>query len=85
MTEQTSSPTTSDDLERSPFASTVTHELNTVEDVADIVGVAPATVRWWIHVGRAPRSFKIAGGRRTYFTRRDVIAWLEQQHADASA
>ena len=86
MTEQTSTPTTSgDDLERSPFASTVVHELNTVEDVADIFGVAPATVRWWIHVGRAPRHFKIAGGRRTYFTRADVIRWLEAQHASASA
>lgn len=86
MTEQqTSSLTTSDDLEASPFASTVVHELNTVEDVADIFGVAPATVRWWIHVGRAPRHFKIAGGRRTYFTRADVIRWLEAQHASATA
>lgn len=83
MTEQKTSAATAsgDDLEASPFASTVVHELNTVEDVADIFGVAPATVRWWIHVGRAPRSFKIAGGRRTYFTRADVISWLEQQHA----
>ncbi|WP_191564608.1 helix-turn-helix transcriptional regulator [Janibacter melonis] len=59
----------------------MTKELCTVEDLASIAGVTPATVRWWVHVGRAPRNFKIAGGRRTYFARADVIAWLEQGRA----
>lgn len=67
--------------ERSPFADAVTSELLTVDDLAALTGVTAATVRWWVHVGRAPRSFKIAGGRRTYFARADVLTWLEDSHA----
>lgn len=65
----------------SPLAAMVTKELLTVEDVSELTGAAPATVRWWVSVGRGPRAFRIAGGRRNYFARADVLAWLEDSHA----
>lgn len=70
---------------QSPFAAMVTKELLSAEDLAEMTGVTPATVRWWMHVGRAPRAFKIAGGRRNYFAKADVIAWLEESHAASAA
>jgi prophage regulatory protein len=36
---------------------------------------APAeTVRYWVHIGKAPRSIKV--GRRRLFRRADVMAWI---------
>lgn len=60
--------------ESSPFADAIPKAILNVEEFAEIAGVAPATVRSWVHVGRAPQSFRIAGGRRVYFAKADVIA-----------
>lgn len=48
------------------------------DDVAEVMGVTSATVRWWLHTGRGPRSFKTPGGRRSYYLRDDVLAWLRE-------
>jgi len=49
-----------------------------VEDVSERIGVPAPTLRWWRHVGRGPKSFKI--GRRLAYLEGDVDAWLEEQY-----
>ena len=42
---------------------------------------APAeTVRYWVHIGKAPRSIKV--GRRRLFRRADVMAWIAARDAE---
>lgn len=38
------------------------------------------TVRYWRHIGKGPRSFKV--GRRVLYDKRDVEAWLEAAKAE---
>lgn len=45
-------------------------------EVAAITRAPVETVRYWRHVGKGPRSFKV--GRRVLYRRSDVEAWLEQ-------
>lgn len=65
------------------FAALVTKERNLTEDVAEIAGTTPATVRWWRHVGRGPRGFTLPGSRRTIYMRADLIAWLEDAYRNS--
>jgi excisionase family DNA binding protein len=53
------------------------HELLTVEEVADLLRVPVATVRWWRHVGSGPQGFKV--GRFVRYRAADVYAWIEAQ------
>lgn len=54
-------------------------EYMTTEEVANVVRAPAENVRYWRHVGKGPRSFKV--GRRVLYARADVEAWL----ADARA
>lgn len=67
------------------FAALVTKERNLTEDVAEIAGANPATVRWWKHVGRGPRCFTLPGSRRTIYMRADIVAWLEDAYRASQA
>lgn len=49
--------------------------LLTTEEVAAYFRTVPATVRFWRHVGKGPRSFKV--GRRVLYRESDVQAWQE--------
>lgn len=44
----------------------------TTEDVASLFRTSPETVRWWRHVGKGPRWFKM--GRRVLYAESDVQA-----------
>ena len=52
-------------------------ELFTLADVAELLRVPPATLRYWRHLGTGPRSFRI--GRHVRYYRGDVEAWLSNQ------
>jgi predicted DNA-binding transcriptional regulator AlpA len=52
-------------------------ELLTIQEVADVVRVPVATLRYWRHVGTGPRSFRI--GRSVRYWRTEVFAWLDNQ------
>lgn len=54
-----------------------------VEEVAEMIRKSPASFRYMIHVGTAPKSAKI-GGRRM-FRESDVLAWIDEQFARESA
>ncbi len=52
-------------------------ELLTLADVAALLRVPPATLRYWRHLGTGPRSFRV--GRHVRYYRGDVEAWLRSQ------
>jgi excisionase family DNA binding protein len=52
-------------------------ELFTLGEVANLLRVPPATVRYWRHQGTGPRSFRI--GRHVRYQRSDVETWLRDQ------
>ena len=58
-------------------------ELMTMNEVADVVRVPVATLRYWRHLGSGPRSFRI--GRSVRYWRTEVLLWLEQQSNNPQA
>ena len=50
----------------------------TTAEVAELLRVPSETVRFWRHVGKGPRSFKIPGGRRVLYARADVEAFIAE-------
>jgi DNA-binding transcriptional MerR regulator len=52
-------------------------ELLTIGEVATIVRVPVATLRYWRYLGTGPRSFRI--GRGVRYWHHDVQAWLRDQ------
>jgi excisionase family DNA binding protein len=56
----------------------------TTAEVAAAVRAPAETVRYWRHVGKGPKSFKV--GRRVLYAEDDVLAWLaEAQRAGEAA
>jgi predicted DNA-binding transcriptional regulator AlpA len=55
----------------------VEDELLTIAEVADVVRVPVATLRYWRHLGTGPHSFRI--GRGVRYWRSEVSAWLHGQ------
>lgn len=58
-------------------------DLLTMKEVADVVRVPVATLRYWRHLGTGPRSFRI--GRSVRYWRTEVLHWLEEQSNDPQA
>ena len=52
-------------------------ELLTIGEVADIVRVPIATLRYWRHLGTGPRSFRV--GRSVRYWHHEVTTWLQSQ------
>lgn len=48
-------------------------------EVAELARTSAETVRYWRHVGKGPKSFKV--GRRVLYDRADVEAWLDAAKA----
>jgi excisionase family DNA binding protein len=55
----------------------------TTEEVGAMVRAPAETVRYWRHIGKGPRSFKV--GRRVLYRRSDVEAWIEDMYAGQGA
>ena len=51
-------------------------EYMTTQEVADLCRTSAESVRWWRHVGRGPRSFRV--GRRVLYPTAEVTRWLEE-------
>ena len=54
---------------------TVTADLLTTAEVAEIARTSPETVRYWRHVGTGPKGFKV--GRRVLYRAQEVQSWLD--------
>ncbi len=52
-------------------------ELLTMKEVAALVRVPVATLRYWRHLGTGPRGFRI--GRSVRYWRTEVHTWLVEQ------
>ncbi len=55
-------------------------ELMSIKEVAAIVKVPEATLRYWRHLGSGPPSFRV--GRCVRYWRTEVALWLETQTND---
>lgn len=51
------------------------------KELADLLRVPAETVRYWRHVGKGPRSFKI--GRSVLYAREDVEQFIAASRAGA--
>lgn len=58
-------------------------QLLTLQEVAEVVRVPVATLRYWRHLGTGPRSFRI--GRCVRYWRTDVFSWLESQSCNSQS
>jgi DNA-binding transcriptional MerR regulator len=54
----------------------------TTTEFAALVRTPPETVRYWRHVGKGPKSFKV--GRRVLYAREDVEAFVAEARAGQS-
>lgn len=48
----------------------------TTDEVADLCRTSSETVRYWRHIGRGPRGFKL--GRRVLYAVEDVEQWIDE-------
>lgn len=55
----------------------VDDEMLTLKEVATMLRVPEATVRYWRHLSKGPRGFRI--GRSVRYWRTEVALWLEEQ------
>lgn len=46
----------------------------TTQELAETLRTSPETVRYWRHVGKGPKSFKV--GRRVLYAAEDVEAFI---------
>ena len=60
-----------------PVSTHVNDELLSLQEVADMVRVPVATLRYWRHLGTGPHSFRI--GRSVRYWRTEVFLWLDSQ------
>lgn len=60
---------------------TVAAVLIGVEETAALLNVPVATLRWMRHKGEGPRGVSIGG--RIKWKREEVLAWIDQQFAEA--
>jgi excisionase family DNA binding protein len=54
----------------------------TTTEVAELFRTSPETVRYWRHVGRGPKSFKV--GRKVLYAREDVEAYSRAARNEAA-
>ena len=57
-------------------------EFLTTEELAAKLRTAPETCRYWRHVGKGPKSFKV--GRRVLYAAEDVEAYITKARAGQS-
>lgn len=55
-------------------------EMLTIAEVATLLRIPVATLRYWRHRGEGPRSFRM--GRSVRYFRTDVLAWLSAVSAE---
>lgn len=65
-----------------PPAGAQVGRLMTSAEVAELIRVPHATLRYWRHIGIGPKSFKM-GPRRVLYREEDVIAWAAEQYGAA--
>jgi predicted DNA-binding transcriptional regulator AlpA len=49
------------------------------EQLAEILPVTADALRYWRHIGRGPKHFRL-GGKKVYYRPEDVDAWIDEQY-----
>jgi excisionase family DNA binding protein len=63
---------------------TVTTDLLTITEAAELLRAPVATLRYWRHLGTGPASFRL--GRRVLYRRGDLDRWVsDRQQAQTSS
>ncbi|AWG51490.1 DNA-binding protein [Mycobacteroides abscessus] len=57
------------------------HELMTLAELCDELGISESTAYYWRQIGKGPRGARI--GKNLRYRRSDVNAWLDEQFARA--
>ena len=52
-------------------------ELLTITEAAEVLRAPVATLRYWRHLDRGPKSFRL--GRRVLYSRADLRTWIDAQ------
>ena len=52
-------------------------ELLTITEAAEVLRAPVATLRYWRHLDRGPKSFRL--GRRVLYRRADLRTWIDAQ------
>lgn len=52
-------------------------KLLTISEVAEVTRLPEATLRWFRHIGKGPKSGKL--GRRVMYRESDVVDWVQAQ------
>ena len=56
-------------------------QLMTIEEVAEVLRMPVATLRYWRVLGTGPRGFIV--GRRLRYWRQDVLDWLDERRDES--
>jgi len=59
---------------------TAADEFWKARQVSEYTGIPEGTLRYWVHIGRGPKSF-LLGPRRRVWRRSVVEAWIADQEA----
>lgn len=57
-------------------------KLMRLPEVSEMTGIPEATLRFWRHEKRGPKSGKL--GRRVVYREADVLAWIDAQFEDGT-
>ena len=52
------------------------------DQLAELIRTSPETLRYWRHIGKGPKYFKM-GGRKVFYRQEHIDEWLNQQYASA--
>ena len=53
------------------------------DQLADFIHVSADTLRYWRHIGKGPKYFRM-GGRKVFYRQEDIDAWLTEQYKDVN-
>lgn len=57
-------------------------EYITTHEVAELLRTSPETVRYWRHIKKGPRPFKV--GRKVLYVREEITAWINAARAESA-
>jgi predicted DNA-binding transcriptional regulator AlpA len=52
------------------------------DQLAEILPVTADTLRFWRHMGKGPKYFKL-GGKKVFYRQEDVDAWMAEQYENS--
>ena len=58
--------------------------LLTTDEVAEMLKVKPATVKWWRHRRKGPPFIQVPGSQKVLYSSDEVNRWLRQGKVDAN-